>query len=140
MTDIDVRGSISIETLVPVVLTDVERLVSVRVQYATAENNLERITLGLSNVADAGIVEKITLTLPHITELLLIATTTLATDIKAAEVAVSEAKALTDSITGMSTFPMIDEAAEPGVVATSTSMADETKTSSTTKATSTKRE
>ncbi len=138
MTDIDVRGSISIESLVPVVLTEIERSVVVRQQYEVASKNLERITLGLSEVKDEDIVKKITLTLPRIKELLLTATTTLATDIGTAESTVSEAKALTDSIIGMTIFPVIDAAGTPIEVATSTVTTDNGESATTSNASTTK--
>jgi hypothetical protein len=138
MTDIDVRGSISIESLVPVVLTEVERSVIVRQQYEAATQNLGRITGGLSDIEDEGIVEKITLTLPHIKDLLLTATTTLVSDLGTAESAVLEAKALTESIIGMTTFPMIDEVGVATEVSTSTISIDTVDPASTTEATSTK--
>jgi hypothetical protein len=138
MTDIDVRGSISIESLVPVVLTEIERSVAVRQQYEIASKNMERITFGLSKVEDDGIVDKITLTLPHIKALLLIATTTLVTDLGAAESAVSEAKALTDSIISMTTFPMIDDlGGVPIEVATSTVTTDDEGLATTSQASTT---
>lgn len=120
MTDIDVRASIAIETLVPVVLTDAERRVILDQMYVQATVNLSRITNGLPEIEDAGIVDKISLTLPRISELLTTASSTVVTDLYGAETAVSEAKALTDSILGITDFPSASEVIVTEPVASTT--------------------
>lgn len=118
MTDIDVRASLAIESLVPVVLTDDERMVAVIKLYAATEANLGRITTGLPELTDAGVVEKITLTLPRIEELLLTATTTLGTDVISAHNAVTEARDLTESLLGMGLFPSVSDIDVPPMATT----------------------
>ncbi len=120
MTDIDVRDLIAIETLVPVVLTDAERRVAVDQVYAQTNIDISRITTGLTEITDEGVIEKVTLTLPRITELLVSATTTVTTDLHKAETAVLEAKALTDSILGMFAFPSASEVTVSEFIASST--------------------
>lgn len=121
MTDIDVRASLAIETLVPVVLTDNERIVDVLKLYAIAEANLDRITTGLPELTDASVVEKITLALPRIEELLLTATTTLRTDVVNAQTAITEARDLTESILGMGIFPPVSDITVISVATTTVS-------------------
>ncbi len=120
MTDIDVRASLAIETLVPVVLTDAERRNILDQTYALITSNLARITTGLEGITDEGITEKINLTLPLISELLVNASSTLETDLSGAETAIAEANALTESILGLSDFPSSSEVivAEPAASTT----------------------
>ncbi len=120
MTDIDVRASLAIETLVPVVLTDAERRNILDQTYVQITINLARITTGLEGIADEGITEKINLTLPLISELLVNASSTLETDLSGAETAIAEANALTESILGLSDFPSSSEVivAEPAASTT----------------------
>ncbi|MES2749196.1 MAG: DUF5667 domain-containing protein [Patescibacteria group bacterium] len=105
MTDIDVRHSLSVETLVPVVLSNEEKLAQSIQHYERAAANFERITQGTPSIEDEAIAEKITATLPKIETLLLTATSTLYVDVNTAKTAVDEALALTDSILGMYQFP-----------------------------------
>lgn len=118
MTDIDVRAALAIDTLVPVVPTETERIALVIQQIDTATMNQARIVAGLETIEDSGISEKITLTLPEVTTLLETASTTLYVDIGIAELAVKEALALTDSMVALGTFPAVSAITLP--IATST--------------------
>jgi hypothetical protein len=120
MTDIDVRAAIALEELVPVVLTEAERRVALDVVYTETTVDLARITTGLPDIIDQGVAEKINLTLPRINELLVTASSTVATDLVAAETAVTEAKALTDSILGITSFPSASEVTVTEPIATTT--------------------
>ncbi len=104
MTDIDVRHSLSVETLVPVVLSEEEKLVDANKKYIAAEANLERITQGIPAILDDAIASKITVTIPKIETLLLNATSTLYSNVDAAKTAVEEALSLTESILSMYQF------------------------------------
>lgn len=105
MTDIDVRHSLTVETLVPVVLSDEEKLAQSITKYELASANLQRITKGVPSILDEAIVKKVTATLPKIETLLLTATTTMYENINTAKTALDEAFALTDSILSMYAFP-----------------------------------
>lgn len=121
MTDIDVRASIAIETLVPVVMTDEERTVTVMKLYRATEANLGRITTGLPGMSGGSVANKITLTLPRVQTLLLTASTTLSTDIAGAQSAVTEAYELTQSILAMGMFPAVGDSDVKPSATTSTS-------------------
>lgn len=105
MTDIDVRHSLTVETLVPVVLSPEEKLAESIKKYELTEIRFKRITNGASSISDEAIAEKVMVTLPKIETLLLTATTTMYENIDTAKTAVDEAFALTDSILTMYTFP-----------------------------------
>lgn len=111
MSDIDVRGTVAIETLVPVVPTDSEQIVLVMDHLKMANTNLQRIEQGLGTVKNAGILNKINHNLPRVYELLLTASTSIAniaskpTNLGSAIAASSEALALTDSMLALATFP-----------------------------------
>ena len=105
MTDIDVRHSLTVENLVPVVLSDEEKLVQSIQRYDRAATNYKRITDGVPSILDEAIAEKVTVTLPKIETLLLTATSSLYENIDTAKTAVDEALALTDSILSMYQFP-----------------------------------
>jgi hypothetical protein len=143
MSDIDVRASVAIEALVPVVPTDGERLATILVNTTTAERNLVRIAQGIDSIEDQGIVHKINLTLPHVHELLLTASTSAATDIGVAEAAANEALELTNSMVAMATFPILevdgdDTATTTPIVVPDTATSTATSTAATsTNATST---
>ena len=137
MTDIDVRASLAIETLVPVVLTDAERIAIVETQLTTATKNLARITQGLDTVENQNIVEKITLSLPEVERLVTVASTSLSTDtdIDGAESAAGEALALTESMLALAFFPVT--VTDPGTTATSTPTDVSTSTDATATSTAT---
>jgi hypothetical protein len=61
MTDIDVRETVELESIVPVVLSDAERLAPVRDALPARTEQMSRITAALPTVTDAGMKEKITL-------------------------------------------------------------------------------
>ncbi len=108
MTDIDVRGALAIETLVPVVPTDSERLTLIVQHTATASNNLDRVEKGIDVVKNPAMLAKITLSIPHSYELLKQASTSIAAnDIDSAEAAATEVLDLTTSMLALATFPEI---------------------------------
>jgi Domain of unknown function (DUF5667) len=105
MTDIDVRATLTVETLVPAVLTSDEKLAQSVVKYDKALINLKRIEMGLPLITDEAISEKVALTVPKISDLLTTASSTLFVNVDDAKVAVDEALALTESILPMYQFP-----------------------------------
>lgn len=105
MTDIDVRATLTVENLVPAVLTAEEKLALSIETYNKTVTNLGRIEFGLPLIIDTSISEKIVLTLPKINALLTTASTTLLVDVDAAKQAVDEALALTESILPLYQFP-----------------------------------
>ena len=125
MTDIDVRHSLTVETLVPVVLSDEEKLAESVKKYELAETNLKRISEGISSILDEAIAGKIKVALPKIESLLKIATSTMYENVNTAKTAVTEALALTDSILSMYQFPDLikkNDGSLPADTATSTSL------------------
>jgi Domain of unknown function (DUF5667) len=104
MTDIDVRSSLAIETMVPVVLTSEEERVLAIEAYESAARELATIERLLPIVTDAGVVEKVTLSLPKITTLLDTASSSLDTDIMVAKAAAFEARDYTHSIVAIADF------------------------------------
>jgi hypothetical protein len=107
MTDIDVRASLTVETLVPAVLTNDEKLTQSIEKYNRAVINLKRIEFGLPLIIDTGINQKDTITVPKITNLLTTASSSMFTAINEAKTAVDEALALTESILPLYQFPEI---------------------------------
>ncbi len=107
MTDIDVRASLTVETLVPAVLTNDEKLAQSIEKYNRAVINLKRIEFGLPLIIDTGINQKVTITVPKITNLLTTASSSMFTAINEAKTAVDEALALTESILPLYQFPEI---------------------------------
>lgn len=105
MTDIDVRHSLTVETLVPVVLSNEEKLAESIKKFELADIRFKRITEGVKGISDEAIAEKVIVTLPKIENLLLIATTTMYGNVDTAKNAVNEALALTDSILSIFVFP-----------------------------------
>ncbi len=105
MTDIDVRHSLTVETLVPVVLSDEEKLADSIKKYELTSTNFKRIIEGAPAIMDKAIAEKVTSTFPKIETLLLTATTTMYTNVNTAKIAIDEALALTDSMLSMYAFP-----------------------------------
>lgn len=121
MTDIDVRLALELETLVPLVPTPEERIALIHLDYTDAEGALRRIMAGVDTIEDASLSEKITITVPLVQDLLETATTSLAIeDIDTAESATKEAKAYTDSMITLGTFPALGDL----ITATSTPSTD----------------
>jgi hypothetical protein len=104
MTDIDVRTALAIETMVPVVLTPEEEKALALEAYSEASIALAKIDTTLPTVADAGINEKVSLTVPQIVALLETASTTIDSDVKGAKVAAFEAREYTRSIMSLAAF------------------------------------
>lgn len=143
MTDIDVRASVAIETLVPVVPTESERLATILKNTTIASENLTRIEKGLIAIDNEGLVKKISRTLPHVHALLETASTSVTTDLAVAEAAATEALELTKSMVAMVILPVPEvdiraTTSTPVTVRTSgTSTATTTATASSSAATST---
>lgn len=104
MTDIDVRSSLAIETLVPIVLTPEEERALAINAYNEADLALTKIEKTLPGVTDAGISNKVALTVPQIKTLLLTASTSLDTDVMAAKSSAFEARDYTRSIMSLASF------------------------------------
>ena len=108
MTDIDVRASVAIETLVPVVPTESERLALVIQNTAAASENLVRIEKGLGTISDSGIEKKIKISLPHVHELIELASSSRAKNLDGAVAAANEALELSKSMVAMVSLPAPD--------------------------------
>lgn len=131
MTDIDVRHTLTVENLVPVVLSDDEKLAQSIQKYDQASNNFKRIKFGTPLITETAVSEKINVTLPKIDELLKKATTSMYVEIDTAKVAVDEALQLTESILSLYQFPDLVEIPKTDVEATSTIAASSTVGSTT---------
>jgi hypothetical protein len=129
MTDIDVRGALAIETLVPVVPTDSERLALITQHTETASNNLLRVEQGIEAVKNPAVLTKINLSMPQAHDFLEQASTSVhANNLDAAESAATEALDLTTSMLSLATFPDIIATTSvatgtPAVVETATTTA-----------------
>lgn len=112
LTDIDVRETVALQNIVPVILSDEERITIVRGEIETLGTTLkEEVAARLASSTDAGVVEKATLGLITIDELVLRATVALEVDdISLAEDAITEARALMTDI-DMMTQVEIEEGA-----------------------------
>lgn len=109
MTDIDVRDTLTVENLVPVVLSDAEKLAQSILKYEQANTQLQRIKFGAPLITEQDIAERVELTIPKVADLLTTATSTMYVDIDTAKVAVDEAVALTESMLAMYQFPELVE-------------------------------
>ncbi len=109
MSDIDVRSSVTVESLVPVVLTYDERADAVRVQSESLRIKMLQIMEGIDVVDDEDILEKITVTLPEIETLLLSASSTEPASIDAVELALNNASEIISSILDLADFPVLTE-------------------------------
>ncbi len=133
MTDIDVRTTLALETLVPVVLTPEEEQALAREAYAEANNNLAIINERLPQVTDSGVREKVELTLPEVNNLLAKATSSLESDAVAAKVAAVEAREYTRSMLPWIEGVLPSEVLTATVAGSSTATTtDDVNTSSTT--------
>lgn len=132
MTDIDVRHTLTVENLVPVVLSDGEKLAQSIQRYDQASNNFKRIKFGAPLITETAVSEKINLTLPKIDELLKTATTSMYVEVDDAKVAVDEALQLTESILSLYQFPDLVEIPKTDSEATTTIAASSTVGTTTT--------
>jgi DNA-binding protein YbaB len=123
MTNIDVREAVTLESLVPVVLSDDERIASVEGEMRSLEVRGRTITERVATLTDAALTEKVTEGNTLVTEHILKATIALeGGDIDTAELAVKEALALmTDLETLTTPVVVIPEPETPTEVPTSTS-------------------
>lgn len=128
MTDIDVRNTLTVEKLVPVVLSDAEKLAQSIHKYEQANMQLQRIRFGAPLITEQDIADRVELTIPKVADLLTIATSTMYIEIDKAQIAVDEALALTESILGLYQFPdLIEMPREDEVTATSTLLEEDTE-------------
>lgn len=106
MTDIDVRKTVDLENLVPVVLSDEERESNAREEITVMGGTLkEEVTARLALIDDVGIVEKVTMGLASIDDSLLKAAVALDVhDIALAENLVKDARALMTDIDVMTQY------------------------------------
>ena len=109
MTDIDVRATLALETLVPIVLTENERLAIVFKQTEAATFNLARVKKGLPDITNPDIAEKISLNVGRVQTLIATASTSRDSDLALAETASLEALALTDSMLALAQFPTVGD-------------------------------
>ncbi len=103
-TDLDVRSSLSLDQLVPVVLTSEERLAALEDGLISARMTLLEIQFGNFVTPEPEILEKIQETIVGVAEGLDIAETLQANDITAAEIVLQEQQAILDSITSLVTI------------------------------------
>ncbi len=113
MTDIDVRETVALENLVPVILSDEERITIVNGEIETLGTVLkEEVTARLEYLEDAAFREKIETGLVSVDDLLLKASQALeAHDIGLGESSVKEARAIMTDIDVMTQY--LDENIEP---------------------------
>jgi DNA-binding protein YbaB len=106
MTDIDIRNTVELESIVPVILSDEERVRIVKEEMVVLETTLKsEMTARLLMVTDQGIQEKASSGLTQIDEFLTKATIALeVADIGLAENSVKEARALMTDIDVMTQF------------------------------------
>lgn len=109
MTDIDIRNTVDLENLVPVILSDEERVRVVQEEMIVLSTVLkDEVTARLDRVDDSAVKEKVESGLVTIDEYLVKATIALeAEDIALAENAVKEARALMTDIDVMTQY--VDE-------------------------------
>ncbi len=138
MTDIDVRHTLTVENLVPAVLSDAEKLSQSIQKYDEASSNFKRIKFGTPLITESAVSEKINVTIPKIDELLKTATTTMYVEVDTAKAAVDEALELTESILLLYQFPDLVEIPKTDEEATTTvPVVDDTATTSSSTASST---
>lgn len=95
MSDIDVRETVQLADLVPVMLSDIERTEIVKSEIEALNEIKVLVTDRLAALAESGISEKVNEALTQIDSLILQTTVALETgDITNAEIAVTEARAL----------------------------------------------
>ncbi len=110
MSDIDVRETVSLADLVPVMLSDVVRTEIAKSEIEVLNGLKIEITERLTTFAEPGVVEKVNEALVQIDTLMLQATVALETgEIAAAEVAVKESRAL---MTDIDVLTQVEEVTE----------------------------
>jgi hypothetical protein len=107
MTDIDVRETVELETIVPVVLSDEERLVAVASELNVLIERTTPITGALEELTDEDIAEKVSLGLTRIEELSLQARSAVeASDALLAETSLREMSALISDLDALVSKPL----------------------------------
>lgn len=103
MTDINVRTAVSLESLVPVVLTHEERVTTLMTGLSDVQSVLVQITdVIASTTLDTAIINKVDHTLPLVKSLIATATSSLALDdLATAALSISQARSLEDSMVTM---------------------------------------
>jgi len=99
MTDINVRQSVSIESLVPIVLTSDERKEILINKYEALVADLVHLDNTMELIMDQDSVETIKSTLPEVNNLIALATSSMASSsLVEAEVSIASARVLVDSM------------------------------------------
>lgn len=99
MTDIDVRTSVALNDLVPVVLSKEEQVSALRAEMRDVAELLREVTNTVSLVPEKGIVDKIQRTLAHTDVLMLKASTAIdITDTESADASLKEARTLAEDM------------------------------------------
>lgn len=108
MTDINVRETVSLESLVPVVLSDEERVVLVEKESQSIEILATTIAMRLETLTEGGMTEKATYGLAQISDFIIaIGEALKAPDIEGAETLVKEARGLISDL-GILTQPVVE--------------------------------
>jgi hypothetical protein len=133
MTDIDVRASLALETLVPVVPTPEEDREIAAAAYTDAARELAFLMEQTETLPEGGLKEKIDLTIPEIESLLVTASTTMTSDATAAKTAAVAAAAYTEALlqAGAFVFTPTEGWTLPVAVATTTPTTTEATASTT---------
>lgn len=127
MTDIDVRETVALETLVPVELTVEERVDAARTLFNDITAREARITPRVDRITDANLLEKVALGMDSLDALLVNATSTLDTgDIDAVEPRLKEALTLVDDLDRMTIEYEVHESVVVPVTDTASSTTEET--------------
>ncbi len=107
MTDIDVRETVALETIVPVVLSNEERLVAVATELGLVAERAAQVTSALEVVTDEDVAEKISLGLVRVEELSLQTRSAIeAADVTMAETSYGEMSALVSDLEALIGRPL----------------------------------
>lgn len=115
MSDIDVRETVSLATLVPIVLSDVERTEQVNSEIKTLKTMVKEVETRLLTLDGDGVREKVEDALTQIDGFILQGTASIeAKDLVSAEVAVGEARALMTDIDMLTQSALVDPSLDTG--------------------------
>ncbi len=134
MTAIDVKNTVEVEDLVPVVFTLEERITAVRLQITDAEEAIKTVEGQISSTEDAALVEKATFGLETVVVAIATASSSVASttapDIETAEVAAQEATdALADLTKTLSLAPSTPVVPEEALASSTLEVVEEKATS-----------